>query len=69
SLIRLNELSIWTAYCIFCLAWVFSKTLAVPHANQANILKCPQNENFIILQLFMRIQLIFFVLGYLLFLT
>ncbi|PGV95968.1 hypothetical protein COD80_12655 [Bacillus cereus] len=37
--------------------------LAVPHAHQANILKCPQNENFIVLQLFMRIQLIFFVLG------
>ncbi|PDY44282.1 hypothetical protein COL30_29545 [Bacillus pseudomycoides] len=26
-------------------------------------MKCPQNENFIILQLFMGIQLIFFVLG------
>ncbi|OUM45871.1 hypothetical protein BW425_26995 [Bacillus pseudomycoides] len=37
--------------------------LVLPHAHQANILKCPQNENFIILQLFMRIQLIFFVLG------
>ncbi|PGW39172.1 hypothetical protein COE04_01345 [Bacillus cereus] len=33
-----------------------------PHVHQANILKCPQNENFIILQLFIRIQLIFFVL-------
>ncbi|PEY99715.1 hypothetical protein CN326_23115 [Bacillus sp. AFS018417] len=37
--------------------------LVLPHAHQANTLKCPQNENFIILQLFMRGQLIFFVLG------
>ncbi|MCZ6939097.1 hypothetical protein EJ131_00480 [Bacillus mycoides] len=41
---------------ILLLFWV------VPHVHQANILKCPQNENFIILQLFIRIQLIFFVL-------
>ncbi|MCU5512955.1 hypothetical protein OCB07_30015, partial [Bacillus cereus] len=34
-----------------------------PHAHQAKILKCPQDENFIVLPLFMRIQLIFFVLG------
>ncbi|PER29707.1 hypothetical protein CN931_08830 [Bacillus sp. AFS054943] len=34
---------------------VFSKMLVVPHAYQANILKYPQNENFIILQLFMKI--------------
>ncbi|PGZ06472.1 hypothetical protein COE30_21330 [Bacillus cereus] len=34
-----------------------------PHAHQAKILKYPQNENFISLQLFMRIQPIFFVLG------
>lgn len=32
-----------------------------PHAHQAKILKYPQNENFISLQLFMRLQLIFFV--------
>ncbi len=29
--------------------------LAVPHTHQAKILKYPQNEIFIILQLFMRI--------------
>jgi len=37
--------------------------LAGSHAHQAKALKCPQNENFIILQLIMRVQLIFFVLG------
>ncbi|PGV54484.1 hypothetical protein COD94_29535 [Bacillus cereus] len=31
-----NELSIWAAYCIFCLAWVFSTMLAIPHHRQAN---------------------------------
>ncbi len=31
----------------------------IPHAHQPNILKYPLNENFISLQLFMRIQLIF----------
>ncbi|PES96639.1 hypothetical protein CN491_08680 [Bacillus cereus] len=25
-----NELSIWAAYYIFCLAWGFSKMLAIP---------------------------------------
>ncbi|RFB42472.1 hypothetical protein DZB83_25365 [Bacillus sp. dmp10] len=34
-----------------------------PHTHQAKILKYPQNENFIILHLFMRIQHIFFTLG------
>ncbi|MCU5093055.1 hypothetical protein OCD93_27915, partial [Bacillus toyonensis] len=24
-----NKLSIWIAYCIFCLAWVFSEMLAI----------------------------------------
>ncbi|PEE40881.1 hypothetical protein COL91_03555 [Bacillus pseudomycoides] len=33
------------------------------HAHQPKILIYPQNENFISLQLFMRIQLIFFVFG------
>lgn len=33
--------------------------LLVPHAHQAKILKYPQNENFIILQFFMRVQLVF----------
>ncbi|PFN04515.1 hypothetical protein COK38_24685 [Bacillus cereus] len=37
--------------------------MALSHAHQANILKCPQNENYIILQLFMRIQLIFLFWG------
>ncbi|PFI75175.1 hypothetical protein COI83_30210 [Bacillus cereus] len=31
-----NELSIWAAHCIFCLAWYFSKMLAVSHHYQAN---------------------------------
>ncbi|MGE7874992.1 hypothetical protein ACQKOJ_26735, partial [Bacillus paramycoides] len=39
-----NELSIWSAYCIFCLAWFFSKMLAVPHAHQANETGYPQNK-------------------------
>ncbi|PFR01177.1 hypothetical protein COK30_31205, partial [Bacillus cereus] len=34
-----------------------------PHAHQAKILKCPQNKKIIVLPLFMRSQLIFFVLG------
>ncbi len=34
-----NKLSIWAAYFIFCLAWLFSEMLTVPHARQAKILK------------------------------
>ncbi|PDZ74489.1 hypothetical protein CN568_26465 [Bacillus pseudomycoides] len=39
-----NELSIWVAYFIFCLAWVFSKMLALPHRYQVKKLIMPQNE-------------------------
>ncbi len=38
----LNELSIWAAYCIFCLAWFFSEMLAVPHAHQLKNSLYPQ---------------------------
>ncbi|PFZ07412.1 hypothetical protein COL63_26435 [Bacillus pseudomycoides] len=41
---------------------LFFKIGATPHTHQAKILKYPQTENFIFLQLFMRIQLTFFVL-------
>ncbi|TBX38560.1 hypothetical protein E0M35_29185 [Bacillus thuringiensis] len=41
-----NELSIWTAHCIFCLAWFFFEMLAIPHAHQVKILLHPQNEIF-----------------------
>ncbi|MES9700372.1 hypothetical protein ABWK42_24710, partial [Bacillus sp. JJ927] len=34
-----------------------------PHAHQAKILRHPHNENFTFSQLFMRIRLIFSVLG------
>ncbi|PKJ52501.1 hypothetical protein CWE34_27590 [Bacillus sp. SN10] len=34
-----------------------------PHAHQAKLLRYPHNEIFTFLQLFMRIQLVFFVLG------
>ncbi|PEE02876.1 hypothetical protein CN632_19755 [Bacillus pseudomycoides] len=34
-----------------------------PHAHQAKILRNPHNENFTFLQLFMRIRLIFSILG------
>ncbi|PEM62531.1 hypothetical protein CN625_09275 [Bacillus toyonensis] len=39
-----NKLSIWTAYYIFCLAWGFSKMLAVPHRQQAKKSNYLQNE-------------------------
>ncbi|PEE14815.1 hypothetical protein CON53_27950 [Bacillus cereus] len=48
---------------IFCLAWVFSEMLAIPHAHQAKILRHPHNENFTFLQLFMKIPLVFFIFG------
>ncbi|QWH32145.1 hypothetical protein EXW51_30540 (plasmid) [Bacillus mycoides] len=49
-----NELSIWAAHCIFCLACFFSKMLAVPYAYQAKIFNYPPNEKFISLQSFMK---------------
>ncbi|MFD0769304.1 hypothetical protein ACFQZ1_10520, partial [Bacillus sp. CGMCC 1.60114] len=39
-----NELSKWMAYFIFCLAWFFSKMLAVPHRHQVKKYIVPQNE-------------------------
>ncbi|OJD62318.1 hypothetical protein BAU27_11635 [Bacillus sp. NH11B] len=39
-----NEMSIWTSYCMFCLAWVFSKMLAVSHRYQANKSKYPKTK-------------------------
>jgi len=41
----------------------FLKIGLTPHTHQANILKCPQNENFIFSYVSMRIQFIFFRFG------
>ncbi|PRD07389.1 MULTISPECIES: hypothetical protein [Bacillus] len=51
------------------LAWFFSEMLAVPHRHQAKVLKYPQNQNSLSLQVVtLRSQLIFFVLGAFIFL-
>lgn len=42
-----NKLSIWAAYCIFCLAWGFSEMLAISHIHQLKNFITPKNKKIV----------------------
>ncbi|PEF73661.1 hypothetical protein CON94_19410, partial [Bacillus pseudomycoides] len=44
------SVSIWTAYCIFSLAWFFSKMMAIPHRHQVKKYIIPRNKKNIYLE-------------------